>query len=66
MPCAAKRSFTRIIRLPRGGRIEPQFDIFYVTDSNAVLVITTQLGACGRHATGVLARALQFGVSMNS
>ena len=58
--------FSRIFRLPRGGRIEPQFDIFNLTNANDVLVMTTRLGPAWRNATGVLApRVLRFGVNMN-
>src|SRR5207253_4498901 len=45
----------RIFRLPRGGRIEPQLDIFNLTNANDVLVMTTRLGPAWRNATGVLA-----------
>jgi len=58
--------FTRRIRLPRGGMIEPQIDIFNVTNSNSILVMTTRLGPAWRNATGVLApRVIRFGVGMN-
>ena len=58
--------FSRVFRLPRGGRIEPQFDIFNLTNANDVLVMTTRLGPAWRNATGVLApRVLRFGVNMN-
>ncbi|HEY3161527.1 MAG TPA: carboxypeptidase regulatory-like domain-containing protein [Vicinamibacterales bacterium] len=58
--------FSRIFRLPRGGRIEPQFDIFNLTNANDVLVMTTRLGPAWRNATGVLApRVIRFGVNMN-
>ncbi len=57
---------SRIFRLPRGGRVEPQFDIFNLTNSNSVLVMTTRLGPAWRNATGILApRVLRFGVNMN-
>ena len=58
--------FSRNFRLPRGGRMEPQFDIFNLTNSNSVLVMTTRLGPAWRNATGVLApRVIRFGVNMN-
>jgi hypothetical protein len=58
--------FSRTFRLPRGGRLEPQFDIFNATNSNDVLTITTRLGPAWRNATTVLApRVLRFGVAMN-
>lgn len=50
----------------RGGRIEPQIDMFNVANSNSILVMTTRLGPAWRNATGVLApRVVRFGVSMN-
>jgi len=58
--------FTRRVRLPRGGMIEPQIDIFNLTNSNSILVMTTRLGPAWRNATGVLApRVIRLGVAMN-
>ena len=58
--------FSRTFQLPRGGSIEPQFDIFNATNSNSVLTMTNRFGPAWRNATGVLApRVLRFGVSMN-
>ena len=46
--------------------MQPQFDIFNVTNSNAVLGLNTRLGPAWRNATAVLApRVLRFGVNMN-
>ena len=58
--------FSRIFRLPRGGRVQPQFDIFNVTNSNSVLGVNTRLGPSWRNATAVLApRVLRFGANVN-
>ena len=58
--------FSRTFRLPRGGRIQPQFDIFNVTNSNAVLGQNAALGPAWRNAIFVLEpRVLKFGVNMS-
>jgi hypothetical protein len=58
--------FSRSFRLPGGRWVQPQFDIFNVTNSNPVLTMTTRLGAAFHIATGIQApRVLRFGVNVN-
>jgi hypothetical protein len=58
--------FSRIFRLSRGGTIQPQFDIYNVTNANSVLAINTRIGPVFNNATAILgARVLRFGVNMN-
>jgi hypothetical protein len=58
--------FSRSFLLPGGRRVQPQFDLFNVTNSNPVLTVTTRLGPSFRNAQAVLApRVLRFGVNVN-
>ena len=58
--------FSRIFRLPGNRTIQPQFDIYNVTNSNSVLAINTRIGPVFNNATAILgARVLRFGVNMN-
>jgi len=58
--------FSRSFQLAGGRRVQPQFDIFNVTNSNPVLTMTTRIGPSFRNATAVQApRVLRFGVNLN-
>jgi hypothetical protein len=49
-----------------GMRLEPQVDIFNLTNSNQVLVMTTRYGAAWQNATTILApRVVKLGVQVN-
>jgi hypothetical protein len=57
--------FSRTFRLPRGGRVQPQFDIYNVTNSNSVQTMTTRLGPSWNNATNILGpRVIRIGVNM--
>jgi hypothetical protein len=57
--------FSRAFQIGRN-RIQPQFDIFNVTNANPVLTMTTRVGPAFRNATAVQApRVLRFGVNVN-
>ena len=58
--------FSRIFRLSRSGTIQPQFDIYNVTNANSVLAINTGIGPVFNNATAILgARVLRFALNMN-
>jgi hypothetical protein len=58
--------FSRIFRLPNNGRIQPQLDIFNITNGNSVLALNGRIGPAWRNATAILApRVLRVGVNMN-
>ena len=58
--------FSRTLRFHGGAQVQPQFDIYNVTNSNPILTMNTRLGTSFRDATAVLApRVLRFGVNMN-
>jgi Carboxypeptidase regulatory-like domain len=56
---------TKLFQFGRS-RVEPQFDVFNVFNSNQVLVMTTRYGATWQNVTGVLApRLVKFGLQVN-
>jgi hypothetical protein len=58
--------FSRVFRLPNNGRVQPQLDIFNITNSNSVLALNGRVGPAWRNATAILApRVVRIGVNMN-
>lgn len=56
---------SRIVRV-RGLRVEPQFDVFNVTNANQVLGMTTRYGTAWQNATSILApRVFKLGAQVN-
>ena len=57
--------FSRMFRLAHGVRMQPQVDLFNITNSNSILSMNTRLGPSWRNATAVLEpRVVRFGVNV--
>ena len=58
--------FSRLFRMPNGGTIQPQIDLFNVFNADSVLGITTRLGPRYNVPSSVLdPRVIKFGVNMS-